>query len=380
MRTGCTRPTSTRLSVRRRRLLGLVALIVVLPALTGWGLVHLQAGTPLPPTSEVGFSFSPAAALADGEDPGQALTTLLNTLHPDLIRLPLYWDAVAPEAGEFDFTSADALIGVVDDYDRARGGGTVQLVLVVGARNMGYPELHVPGWASAGGAPLASMLLSEPYRAYLATAVARYASRPNLAAWQLENEPLDHVGAAGGDDAVPAANLESEVGLLHEVDPHHQVVVTSFNSASAVLDQEQTSPLAGLFAALPGPHATGHMAEAIQSGDVAGLDAYVVTPKTPLGDAGVIQRIGWKQQSLGFWARRAEAAQKGFWMTEMQATNWPGQSGFTPDDLVASAQAYTDAGPAAVLLWGVEDWLGQPEWMAGGERAMSILRHGQPAA
>lgn len=327
------------------------------------------------PTSKVGFSFSPKAALYDGEDPEQALAALLSDLRPDLVRLPVFWDSVAPSADELDFTSVDRLLAVVGAYDLVHPRRPAKVVLVVGARNLGYPELHLPGWALLPGSTVGDVLGSAEYRTYLRATALRYATEPDLFAWQVENEPLDEVAdAAAGQDVVPASRVHDDVALLHELDSRHPVVVSSYDSTTLSLDREETSPLVGLYSLLPGPRPVGHMEQAVQLGDVAGLDAYVVTASTSLRQAGVTARIAWKQQNLGFWAATAKASGKGFWVTEMQAGPWPDQPGFTPDDVVASASAYVDQGPQVILAWGVEDWLNSPRWLDAGERAFQLMR------
>ena len=86
------------------------------------------------------------------------------------------------------------------------------------------------------------------------------------------------------------------------------------------------------------------------------------------------ERIRWKAQALAFWARLATAAGKELWVTEMQAAPWADSDGFTPGDLVASAQAYRRAGASLVLFWGVESWLGDADWMSAGRAAVHALR------
>ncbi|GAC1652926.1 MAG: hypothetical protein NVS9B1_01230 [Candidatus Dormibacteraceae bacterium] len=323
----------------------------------------------------VGFSFSPKAAAAAGLDPGPALSTLLSRLRPDLVRMPVYWDTVAPAAGQFDFRSVDDLIHRVAAYNLTSPHRRARVLLVVGARNILYPEVHLPTWS--GVADLARLSRFDPYRDYLTTTVERYAGEPLLYAWQVENEPLDWVasGFAGRLDRSAQA-IGTEVGLLKAVDAIHPVVVTTFNSATLALDEKAASPLAALLARLPGPKSAGHPQEALAIADALGLDLYAVTADTPLDEADAATRIGWKKTALAYWSGRAQSAGKAVWVTEMQAQPWGDSPGFTTDDLEASAAAYRGSGAAVVLLWGVESWLGLPSWMASGRRAVGILRSG----
>ena len=88
------------------------------------------------------------------------------------------------------------------------------------------------------------------------------------------------------------------------------------------------------------------------------------------------RRIDWKAQALRFWSAQAERSGKELWVTEMQAAPWNGTGGFTTDDLRASAAAYRDSGAGVILLWGVEEWLDSPDWMAAGRYAIGVMRRG----
>jgi hypothetical protein len=58
----------------------------------------------------------------------------------------------------------------------------------------------------------------------------------------------------------------------------------------------------------------------------------------------------------------------------MQAAPWQHVDGFTTDDLLMSAHEYRGQGESAVLLWGVEQWLTSPAWLAAGRQAVALLR------
>ena len=350
------------------------ALVAVAAVLFG---MVTAAETPPPPPApappEVGFSFSPRAALYLGEDPAAALTELLTKLRPDLVRIPVYWSDVAPTPGGLDFGQTDRMLDLVRAYDR--GGGHARVVLVMGVRNLDYPELHPPGWLPVDpGSEVALMLRTPGYRDYLAATVARYATDPLLAAWQVENEPLDDVAGPGVDAAIAPPVLGGEVKLVRSIDPHHPIVVTTYNSSGLGLDLHQLSPFSWVYSMLPGPQAVGHPLQALDLGDVLGLDVYVVTPSTPLADAGPRERIHWKQGSLAFWAAQSRSQGKKLWITEMQASPWVAAAGFTVDDLYYSAQEYRSVGASAVLLWGVEQWVRDPIWMRAGQRTVAMLR------
>ena len=353
---------------------------VIVPAAAFPIVVVDPAPPPLNPPL-VGFSFSPVA-VPPGNDPEQALATLLSTLQPDLVRLPIYWGTVAPTATSLDYTEVDRLIATIEAHNSNKGSRHTQVVLVVGARNLVYPEVHLPDWVDTRDVHQLDKLLKTPsYSTYLETTYRRYAPLSFLRAWQVENEPLDNASLNElTNGAIPASTLRSEVDLLRSIDLVHEVVVTTFNSSHVALDARAASPLGWLYAHLPGAKPAGHPAQALTMGDTLGLDLYVVTDSTPLDVVASSTRIAWKEETLDYWQGQAQDHGRALWVTEMQASPWIGTTGFTLDDLLSSALAYRGHGVSAYLLWGVEDWLDSPAWMETGITAIGLLRGGRPTS
>jgi hypothetical protein len=324
----------------------------------------------------VGFTFVPALAADAGYQPAAALAQLLHQLHPDLVRIPLYWGAVAPSAGALDFTAVDQLLATVAASNSRRRAHQAQVILVAGVRNLAWPEVHLPAWLDTGTSlDLAQITSSDAYRSYLTGSFQRYAASPLLYAWQVENEPLDNTNESLGEVALEGATVADEVALLKSIDPVHRAIVTTYNSASVSLDIQAVSRFSWFFDLLPGPKPVGHPKPALLLGDILGLDIYVATPSTPLEDAGVTERIGWKAAALVYWANQGAENGKEVWITEMQGSTWNNEPNFSPEDLLESAQQYSGTGVSAVLLWGVEDWLSSPDWMKAGQAAFQILRN-----
>lgn len=325
----------------------------------------------------VGFSFSPAS-LPGGLNPEWALNELLSSLQPDLVRLPVYWSVVAPTPDVLDYAGVDGLIKTVQAHNATKGARQTQVVLVVGARNLVFPDLYLPSWLATGDVhKLEGLLKTTSYHRYLETTFQRYAELPLLYAWQVENEPLDNAPLKQlTDSALSPSLMRSEVDLLQSIDPVHQVVVTTFNSSALWLDMRAASPLGWLFRHLPGAKPAGHPLQALTAGDALGLDLYVVTASTPLNQVSVGRRISWKEETLDYWQLQAQQHGKSLWITEMQGTPWHGTHGFTVGDLVASAFAYRGHGVSVYLLWGVENWLTSPDWMSAGITSFRVLRDG----
>jgi hypothetical protein len=334
----------------------------------------VSAPPPGPPL--VGFSFSPfQVPRLLNETPTAALQALVDRLQPDLVRLPIYWSQAQPFPDGFDFSSTDALLAVIRKHNRHLRRPT-RVVFTVGARNLGYPEVYLPGWLpNAQAKDLRQIVATPAYATYLRTVVDHYAQLPELYAWQIENEPLDSVTTDYDHaPALTATSLDNEIDLLRAIDSSHQVVVTTFNSSHIALDKQGRSPLAWFYRLFPGPKAAGHPSETLQLGDVLGLDVYVVTPSTPLAEDPAEERIAWKSDTITYWSTQARLANKQLWITEMQGIPWLGAPGFTSQDLVDSASAYRERGASVVLLWGVESWLFNAEWMSAGVRAIDTLR------
>jgi hypothetical protein len=324
----------------------------------------------------VGFTFVPSLAEANGYKPVAALSELLHKLHPDLVRIPIYWSAVARSSGQLDFGEVDALLATVAAANSRRYAHQTKVILVAGVRNLAWPEVYLPAWVdTAAGLDLSQITASDSYLAYLEGTFRHYAASPLLYAWQVENEPLDNTREDLGEVAIGGATIADEVALLKSIDPVHRAIVTTYNSASVSLDLQATSFWSWLYDLLPGPKPAGHPKPALDLGDILGLDIYVDTPSTPLEDASVTERIGWKAASLTYWADQALQNGKELWITEMQGSTWNGEAGFSPEDLQESAQQYSGTGVSAVLLWGVEDWLNSPDWMQAGQAAFQTLRN-----
>jgi hypothetical protein len=356
--------------VRRLRVLPVALAMLVV------GATQPPTTVPLRPTHPmVGFTFIPDLAIDQGYEPASALAQLLRKLHPDLVRIPIYWDAVAPTSDRLDFSEVDSLLGTVAAGNARHRTRQVQVILVVGVRNLAWPEVHLPAWARSGASlDLAQITASSEYTNYLAGSFQHYATSPVLLAWQIENEPLDNTNDNLGAVALDGGVVADEVALLKTIDPIHRAIVTTYDSASVSLDLEATSSIAWLFNLLPGPKPVGHPAPALQLADILGLDVYVATPSTPLAEASIAERIGWKATALSYWAGEAGNNGKEVWITEMQGSPWSGEAGFSQEDLLESAQLYSGTGVSAVLLWGVESWLDSPDWMEAGQAAIATLR------
>jgi hypothetical protein len=364
--------------MRAGRRAGLFALTAIL-AITAQGSSPRAASG----TAHVlaGFTFSPGAAIYAGLQPERALTQLMDALHPDLVRIPVYWSDVEPSPGTLDFSDVDRTLLLLSTQSEGSGART-RVILVVGARNVSFPELYLPAWAAGSSeAQVLELMRGPDYRAYINAVVTRYRGSPELYGWQVENEPLDGVHGGGARGlTLPQEMVRDEVDEVHSLDQAHPVVVTTFNSSMVILDQLRLSPFAGLADRLITAKASGNPGPALKLGDELGLDLYVASPNTPSDGTTIDQRIQWKEDALAYWSDRAGASGKQLWITELQGYGWVGGPDFTPAELRQSARAYAAGGATVALLWGVEDWLNSADWLRAGQYSLATLRGQKPPA
>src|SRR5204863_5781686 len=93
-----------------------------------------------------GLQLQPACLRAGSKGSPLRPAELLDATHPDVVRLPVYWELVQPTPDKLDFGSVDELLDVIVEHNQA-SPDEVRVVLTVGARNFLFPELHQPTWA-----------------------------------------------------------------------------------------------------------------------------------------------------------------------------------------------------------------------------------------
>jgi hypothetical protein len=166
----------------------------------------------------LGVTFSYRYAEALGLDWRQAYLAVLDEIGVKKVRLPVYWDLVEANRGEYDFSDVDWQL----EEARKRN---VEVVLAVGQKAPRWPECFVPGWAAGDDALRRASLLG-----FLARTVDRYRDRPEIARWQVENEPFLKFGAAC--PAFDVELLEQEVALVKSLDPNRPVLLTDSGELS----------------------------------------------------------------------------------------------------------------------------------------------------
>lgn len=168
----------------------------------------LEPGTPA-----YGVTFSKLYAEALGLDWREAYRAVLDDLGARMIRLPVYWNDVAPEPTAFQFDDYDWLVN-----EAAKRRAT--LILAVGRKLPRWPECHTPQWASA----LPESEQEEKIRGYLIQTVNRYKAFSAVIAWQVENEPFLRFGDC---PRLRTRFLDQEIALVRGLDTKPVVVTDS---------------------------------------------------------------------------------------------------------------------------------------------------------
>lgn len=315
----------------------------------------------------IGISFRPLQAAALGLDPDRALSELLRYPFP-LIRLAAYWNQLEPEAGHLDTSSLDRLI------DAAAAAGK-KIILCVGAvKAFGYPEFFVPAHHLPEPLPEGRLISPASHRqlvdaatAFVGRVVEHYRMRPEIAAWQVEHEPVDPLGMEHSW-RLSTAFVRQEVAAVRAADPARPVLLTGFlpTSSPVRLQQHWRTRDQGESLALAG-----------QLSDMVGINFYPRHGLVRLGP-----RTAYLAGTASPWQRRASTrlcaglsrSGRRLMVTEGQAEPWetvttppsqPGSAMFSclPEHVIENYNAAMRLGSVApgglwaFLFWGAEYWL-----------------------
>jgi len=152
-----------------------------------------------------GVTYSDKFATSLGLDWKQAYLAMLDDLNVKYVRIPIYWDEIVDQEGNYDFSKYDYIF----DEGAQRN---VKFIANVGWRLPRWPECHEPSWFKAK----ATSDIKQEALAMLAITVEHFRSREEIVYWQVENEPLlDYFGVCPpGDEKF----LEKEIALVKNLD------------------------------------------------------------------------------------------------------------------------------------------------------------------
>ena len=164
---------------------------------------------------EWGVSFSQVQAERFGSDWRANYTALLDDLKFKNIRISAYWDRIEPQKNQFDFSETDWMM----DEAAKRGA---KITLVVGQKNLRYPECYLPDWIDSGNITQTS----DEAVNMINQVSERFKNHPALENWQLENEFLLKSFGKCPAKMLTNAQLKKELVALRSVDPNHHIILT----------------------------------------------------------------------------------------------------------------------------------------------------------
>jgi len=308
--------------------------------------------------AEVGVTYSQREATRR-HLPWQETFNAALDASPALVRLGVYWNEVETRRGSYDFSTVDWLL------DRA-SAREQRVVLSVGMKAPRWPEYYFPDWLASRlvvadrGVVSDDAQVRTATRALLTAAIEHLRGRQPIAAWQVENEPLDAAGPHRW--RISAEFLAEEIALVRRLDADRQrpVVVNTF------VDTQPGVLLPALRSAI-----WGRANKVLATADVLGLDVYPSRTLRVLDNELTVRWPAWIWSGLLADLHNAAITQgKDAWIVEVQAepwasagglvppAAWPG-AGVAPSSVEGVMVPLEAAGYRTILLWGMEHWEAQ---------------------
>ncbi|MDO8498688.1 MAG: beta-galactosidase [bacterium] len=306
----------------------LIAGVILIFFTLFWGADFLVRFVTPTPKIDYGVTFSTVYSKELGLDPPVVFQAVLDDLGVKKVRLPIYWDSVEKEPGEFNFQDTDILLKQAEQ----RGA---EVILAIGYKVPRWPECFAPSWAK----DLPKEQFQQQILQELAAAVDHYQNHPAVTAWQVENEPLLNFGLCRMFDK---SFLESEVNLVRSKDSR-PIVLTDSGELGLWVTALQYSDIMGtsLYRTVWDPH--------------IGYFNYPFPPLYYRLKANLTQRI-------------FAPLSQGVMVSELQAEPWaPGKSitkiplkeqiqFFSLDNLKGVVDFTTRTDIKSQYFWGVEWW------------------------
>jgi hypothetical protein len=294
---------------------------------------------------KIGATFIKINAEHLGLNWQSAYREIINDLGIKYIRIPIFWDQLEPQSGQFNWADLDWQLQQATEAN-------ARVMLVVGHRVPRYPECYAPNWTRT----LNRSQFKQALFHLTQTVVEHYQNHPALDAWQVENEPDAKIlGRIWGSDICREIGdwVTEEVALVKQLDHQHPTVVT-YASAPWFASQFRRS--------------------LSFNSDVIGITLFNrLFFRSPIYN-GYIEMFKLGLASplrLGY--QKSIAAQTGqhFWVAEMQAEPWgpkgpydfdrPEEADYTmnPNLLEETWNRANNGGAERVYLWGAEWWLSE---------------------
>ncbi len=169
--------------------------------------------------SEFGVTFSVKQAQELGLDWKKTYTEILDDLGVRNFRIPVYWDRIEFNRGEFNFEDVDYMVSEAEKRN-------AKIILAIGQRVPRWPECHTPAWA----ADLKSEKYQEEVLKMMKEVVTRYQKSDAITTWQVENEPL--LSIFGECPPSDVKFLRREADFVRALDSTRPVLITDSGELS----------------------------------------------------------------------------------------------------------------------------------------------------
>lgn len=162
-----------------------------------------------------GVSFSQEQAERYGSNWRDNYLAILDDLNFKRIRISAYWDRIEPEQGRYDFSEVEWML----DEANKRGA---RATLVIGQKNLRYPECYYPAWVDTSNTLRTSAQTVDMIKA----TAKKFKNHPALENWQLENEFLLKSFGKCPSNLLTNAQLRKELDALRSVDSSRRIILT----------------------------------------------------------------------------------------------------------------------------------------------------------
>ena len=173
-----------------------------------WARHHNESET-------IGVSFSQKQAERYGVDWRANYTALLSDLGFKHVRVAAYWDRIEPSPGQYDFEELDWMIREATKHN-------AKLTIVVGQKNIRYPECYYPGWLDTAN----PAEVSKRAKDMVAKTVEHLKANAAIEAWQVENEFLLRSFGKCPAGNLTRQQLKDEMAIVRKLDPARPIVLT----------------------------------------------------------------------------------------------------------------------------------------------------------
>lgn len=168
-------------------------------------------------SAQLGVTFSARYAEDIGLDWREAYLAMLDDLQMKKIRLPVYWDQVSPQEGEYDFSDLDWQLEEAKKRE-------AEIILAVGQKVPRWPECFIPERYKNDDQKRKAELLH-----FVAMVTERYKHNSAVKYWQIENEPFLKFGIC---PALDSELLDAEIATVRQIDPSRKIILTDSGELS----------------------------------------------------------------------------------------------------------------------------------------------------